>query len=253
MQGGACGHALLRGGHAEQREDGDFDQREDGPHDGHGGHGHHHIIFLLLLLAFIHGDGAGQAHDGGRTADTGTAGGQDGKHRANLERASQQIGDHDGQGHDHGCDGQALDALGEQHLQVELEPKQDNTQAQQLVGDQSGGVLHPSCVFSAVLHIYASNRELDDHTENQSENQCAEQRKARESLEPRSNERQNQRDDGNEQHIDGGDAIPPFHTELSHGFVFNTRLRYRSNEIIRRRDTQKGLLLFSAFTVGRAR
>ena len=217
VQGGTGGDAELGLGQAKQRANRDLQQREHGAHDGHNGHGHGHVVVFLVLLVLGHLDGAGQAHDGGRAADTGATGGQDGEHRVNAELAGDGIAHDDGQGHDHGGDGQALDTLREQHSEVELEAEQNDAEAQQLVGDQASGVLDTRLAAVVGADVGATNRELDDHTDEQRDDQCAEEAESGELLEPGGEQRSQQSQNANEQHVNGGNALPPFCTELSHG------------------------------------
>ena len=149
-------------------------------------------------------------------ADAGAARGQDGEHRADLERTGDQIGHDDDQRDDDRRDRQALDALREQHLQVELEAEQDDAQAQQLVGDQTGGVLDARLAGVVGADVEGTDRELDDHADEQGDDQRTEQRETVELLEERADEGGDQRQDGDEQHIGGRDALPPLGAELSH-------------------------------------
>ncbi len=73
----------------------------------------------------------------------------------------------------------------EQDGQVELETKQDDSQTQQFVGDKSRRVLHSGLVLHGGADIPLANRELGDHTDQQSNDQRAEQAESRKLLQPR--------------------------------------------------------------------
>jgi hypothetical protein len=90
-----------------------------------------------------------------------------------MERACNRIADDDGKRHDHECYGQAFQALGKQHMKIELEPQQDDAQTQQFVGYQPGGVLHTSPARIVPADIANPNRELEEHAEDKRENQGA--------------------------------------------------------------------------------
>ena len=216
VQGSTGGDAQLVLGHAGQRAERDLQQREHSTHNGYDGHGHGHVVVLLVLLVLRHLDGTGQAHDGGRTADAGATGGQDGEHRVDTEFAGDGIAHDDGQRNDHSGDRQTLDALREQHGEVELETEQDDAEAQQLVGNQASGVLDACLAAIIGTDVGAADRELDDHTDEQRDDERAEQAESGELLEPGGEQRGQQSQNTNEQHVNGGNALPPFCTELSH-------------------------------------
>ena len=217
VQGSTGGDTQLVLGHAGQRAERDLQQREHSTHNGYDGHGHGHVVVLLVLLVLRHLDGTGQTHDGGRTADAGATGGQDGEHRVDTELAGDGIAHDDGQRDDHSGDRQTLDALREQHGEVELETEQDDAEAQQLVGNQASGVLDACLAAIIGTDVGTADRELDDHTDEQRDDKRAEQAESGELLEPGGEQRSQQSQNANEQHVNGGNALPPFCTELSHG------------------------------------
>ena len=184
VQGRAGGDAELVLRHAGQGAERDLKQREDRAHDGDDGDGHGYVVVLLLLLLGRHLDGAGQAHDGGGAADARAAGGQDREHRVDAHLARHPVGHDDSERHHDRGDGQALDALREQHLQVELEAEQDDAEAQQLVGDQPGRVLDAGLALVAGTDVPLADRELDDHADQQRDDQRAEQFESGVLLEP---------------------------------------------------------------------
>ena len=113
-------------------------------------------------------------------------------------------------------DRQTLDALREQHGEVELETEQDDAEAQQLVGNQASGVLDACLAAIIGTDVGTADRELDDHTDEQRDDERAEQAESGELLEPGGEQRGQQSQNTNEQHVNGGNALPPFCTELSH-------------------------------------
>ena len=100
---------------------------------------------------------------------------------------------------------------------IELETEQDDAEAQQLVGNQASGVLDACLAAIIGTDVGTADRELDDHTDEQRDDERAEQAESGELLEPGGEQRGQQSQNANEQHVNGGNALPPFCTELSHG------------------------------------
>ena len=142
VQGCAGCDAQLGVSQSGKRSKCDFHEGEDRAHDGDDGHGHHFIVGFLVFLFRWNLDGSGKSHDGCGTTNAGTASHQNGQLRVNAELTGDVVAHDDGERHHNSGNRQAFDALREQHLQVELESEQNNTQAEQLVGNQSCCVFH---------------------------------------------------------------------------------------------------------------
>ena len=185
VQGSSGGNAQLCFAQTGQWSKGDFQQCEDGAHDGDDGHGHHFVVGFFILFFRRYFDGARQSHDG-RTANAGAARHQNGELRVDAKFAGDGVAHHDGECHDHGRDGQTLDALGEQYGQIELESEQNDSQTQQFIGNKSCCVLHAGPVFHGTAGIPFANRKLGRHADEQCDDQRAEQTESRKLFKPRS-------------------------------------------------------------------
>ena len=85
------------------------------------------------------------------------------------------------------------------------------------VADQISDAVLDACLAAIIgTDVGTADRELDDHTDEQRDDERAEQAESGELLEPGGEQRGQQSQNTNEQHVNGGNALPPFCTELSH-------------------------------------
>ena len=177
------------------------------------------LVVLLLALTFRGDlDGAGDAHDRRSSADAGAAGDQYGHERVDAHPTADPVGDEHGDGHDERGKGQTLRAGGEKQFEIELEPKQDDAETEELVGDETSCVLHPCRTLRIILGVPGTNRELNHHADEQGDNERAEDLETLEPRGPHADECGRQCDDGNQRHLFRGNAFGPFSTEFFHGF-----------------------------------